>query len=76
MVRNDTMRTWRKCHFPLRRGEWVRGEEMLEGLQILTKGLSFQNGKEKGKMGVGLVFIFPMDKRARPHFLIMKTESF
>lgn len=48
---------------------------MLEGLQILMKGVSFQNGKGKGKLGGGVCVLFPTDKNAGPHFCIMKTRE-
>lgn len=52
------MGTQRRDIFPPWRKEWVRGEETLQGLQILTKGLSFQNGIGKGKLRGGAVLYF------------------
>jgi len=47
----------------------LRGEETLEGLQILTKKQSFQNGKGKGKLGGGVAFYFSKGQKSWSTFL-------
>lgn len=55
----------------------MRGEETLEELQILTKGLGFQNGKGKGKMGGGVAFYFSNGQKSWSTFLNHENrESF